>query len=383
MDTVRLKIPYALPQNNTCFSEQVKVRDLGLQTPISGSRFVYSNQTWRKERTNQGIYTPKYWIEQDYVNSSITFLVLEFSVPKLLFGENLTELKNEHFPLIVEKLQSFLEEISLHFTKAQIENLTPILFAVGKNIDITKLYSCDTAIRALSPFDNRFRSKQRIIQFSNDSGKELYFSNKSTTFKVYEKIPEMIANAKTREERKLVDFWIELSKSKYGKEKVLAVEVLRFELTLKTKATITQAMKKYGDLSPTFQSIFKKEMWDELVQKEVGDIFNQPLNNFIFLATLQKPTIDAFLDKNYKSIRAKDMARGILQSLQEKGLAKTKRYYTQNYCRKTWHNYAKCIKQLEEKTDFTTLKNATSIEIHSHILRQFNINPKMQTKLEL
>ena len=383
MDTVRLKIQLNLPQNNPYFRERVKVRDLGLHTPISGSRFVYSNQTWRKERTNQGIYTPKYWIEQDYVNPNITFLVLEFSVPKLLFGENLTELKDEHFPLVVEKLQSFLQEISLYFTRTQIENFTPILFAVGKNLDITNFCSCDTAIHALSPFNNRFRSEHRIIQFNGNSGKELYFNNKSTTFKVYEKILEMIANATTREERKLVDAWVGHSKSKYGKEKVLAVEVLRFELTLKTKATINQAMKKYGVILPTFQNIFKKEIWDELVQKEVGDIFNQPLSNFIFLATLQKPIIDAFLDKNYKSIRAKDMARGILQSLQEKGLAKTKRYYMQNYSRQTWYNHMERLNKLERTTDFSSIKNITSLEIHSYILKEFKINQNIQTKLAI
>ena len=193
----------------------------------------------------------------------------------------------------------------------------------------------------------------------------------------------MIANATTREERKLVDAWVGHSKSKYGKEKVLAVEVLRFELTLKTKAPINQAMKKYGVILPTFQNIFKKEIWDELVQKEVGDIFNQPLSNFIFLATLQKPIIDAFLDKNYKSIRAKDMARGILQSLQEKGLAKTKRYYMQNYSRQTWYNHMERLNKLERTTDFSSIKNITSLEIHSHILKEFKINQNIQTKLAI
>jgi hypothetical protein len=381
MDTIRLKTPLNFPANNPYFSEQVKVRDLGLHTPIRGSRFVYSNQAWREERERQGIYTPKYWIEQDYVNPKITFLIIEFSIPKLVFGENLTELKEEHFPLVVEKLQNFLQEISVYLTKIQIENLTPIVLAVGKNLDITNICSCDTAIHTLSPFNNRFRSEYRIVQFEYDRGKELYFNNRSTTFKIYEKIPEMIVNSKTSEERKLVETWAKFTKSPYRKQQLLAIEILRFELTLKTKVAINQVMKKYDIISPIFKNIFSKKIWDELVQKEIDKIYNQPISNFIFLATNQKPIIDAFLDKNYKSIRAKDTARGILQSLQEKGLAKTKRYYMRNYSRKTWYNYMNNLKNIEKEIDFSTIENINSVKIHSYILKKFNIGSSRQIKL--
>ena len=268
-------------------------------------------------------------------------------------------------------------------TTTQISNLVPILVAVGKNIDITNICSCDIAIHSLSPFNNRFRSDYRIIEFGNDKGKELYFNNKNSTFKVYEKIPEMIANAKTTQERKLVDAWIEFSKSPYKKEQILVVEVMRFELTLKTKVAIKQVMKKYDVALPTFKDIFKKEIWDELVQKEVDSIYNQPMSDFIFLATYQKPMIDAFLDKHFKHIQSKDMARGILQSLQDKQLAKTKRYYMKTYSRKTWYNYMKRLEKLQEMIDFSSIKTTTSVEIHSHILKNFGIKSSTQTKLPI
>jgi hypothetical protein len=383
MDTVRLKTQFNMPPNSPYFSEQVKARDLGLHTSIGGSRFVYSNQTWRKERKLRGLYTPKYWIEQDYINPNITFLIIEFSAPKLLFGENLTALREEHFPAVVEKLQDFLKEISIYMTKIQIENLTPIVLAVGRNLNITDVCSCDIAMQALSPFNNRFRSESRLIQFEGNLGREMYFNNKSTTFKIYEKIPEMIANATTKEERKLVDAWVAYSKSKYGKKKVFAIKILRLELTLKTKVAIKQVLKKYTTTPPTFKSIFNEKMWAELVRKEVDEIYNQPINDFIFLATNQEPVISAFLDKNYKHIPSKDMARGILQSLQGKGLAKTKRYYMQNYSRQTWYNYMKRLGKLAKITDFSSINNVTAVEIHRHILKEFQINASTQIKLNL
>ena len=192
MDTVRLKFRYdwnsiAQEYFELYFSEQIPQRKLEKMTSTNSSRSVYTSNAWRKEQQKNGIYVPKYWLEADFVDPSITYFVIELSVPKLLFGTSAREPRNEHRELAVQKIQEFCLTIGIRLFKQQIFGMIPSAVSFGKNIDITSLATCEQAITVLSRFNDRFRSDIYTYRPAK-GGSELYFNSKSSTFKVYDKL---------------------------------------------------------------------------------------------------------------------------------------------------------------------------------------------------
>jgi len=383
MDTVKLKFKYAKP-NNSFFSEQIHKKELDLEY-VSGSRYIWTNNKWRNEQIAKGLYIPKYWIEEDFINPSITYFLIEFSVPKFLNGENISALKEEDLAPLIKKISEFCKKLGVFIFESQILKTVPTVLAVGVNINTTDLFSCEDAIEALAKFDHKPYSKQRIVFLLDleNAGREIIFStSKTETFKLYSKNRELMNSAKTVKEKQIADL---LKAGKYKKDKIYINELLRAELTLKNSRKVQERLKPYlGNTTPTLQNIFKPQIWKALIKEEVDKIYNHPLKNFVFLSLEQEPFIEAFLAQNYAHIETKDTIRGIISSLQKRGIAQTRKDYLEKYAsRQTWYNYLKRLKKLEGHLDLKAISNLSSFQIHSFILGALGIENCQQLELGL
>lgn len=381
MDTIRLKFNINFNNlNNFFFSQKIQHKEI-INTPIGkgSSRFIFTNNNWRKEREKNGIYTPKYWIEEDFLNPSTKYLLVEFSAPKLCFGTSLIKLKNNHLPLLIEKIINFFQEIKITITSQQILCSFPIFISFAENIDITKICSCDQAINILSSFDDRFRSNCYIIKPKN-GGIELYYNTKSSTFKLYDKLREIKNNAVTREERKIIEAH---SIKEYRKKEIWICEILRVELTLKSKDSIIKRLTPYIENTITLETLFQEEIWFNLLRNEIEKIFNSPMKNFVFLSRLNGPAIEAFLNKNSKHFSKKAIIKETLSIMQRKdGLKGLREYYFDNYkSRQTFYNHISILKRLSKQIDFSDIQNLTSSNVHDYLLRKFDIKEQVQNKL--
>ncbi len=382
MDTILLKFNYHLP-NTDFFKERILTKDLNLE-PGKGKRYVFTNNEWRKQRQENGLYTPNYGIGEDFVIPSLTYFYIECSLPKLLFGHSAAELQDTHLNPLIASLQAFFREIGIDINTRQILNAIPTKVAIAKNIDLTRFCSVHLALKALSPFDCKRNIKRRIVDFSDCKygGKEHIFSTREETFKFYDKIPEIANNAVTPKEKA---FALELEKSRYQSSNVYVNEILRAELTLKTKRKVAARFKKYlpANQELTFQNLFKTELWNKLLTEEVRTIYLHPLRHFIFLSLENKPIIQAFLDKNHKHIETKDTIVGLISSLQEYGLAQTRQNLLKKYdSRQTWYNYLNRIEKIDAIYDFSTLTNSDNYKIYRYILSQFGLDTTAQTSFD-
>lgn len=382
MDTVRLKFRYdwnsiAQEYFELYFSEQIPQRKLEKMTPTNSSRSVYTSNAWRKEQQKNGIYVPKYWLEADFVDPSITYFVIELSIPKLLFGTSAREPRNEHRDLAVQKIQEFCLAIGIRLFKQQIFGTIPSAVSFGKNIDITSLATCEQAITVLSRFNDRFRSDIYTYRPAK-GGSELYFNSKSSTFKVYDKLKEIENNAITPEERKIV----EASKSS-GQKPIWICETLRTELTLKDTSSIKKRLKPYMKDPPTFGNIFRDDIWADLVKNEVERVFNHPLADFVFLSTLQANVIQKLLDRHIKNPTTKLWVRDVIEKIQRFGGTKgVKRYYLEAFkSRQTYYNHLKVSKKIIKNVSLPDLENLTASKFHSFYLGQFGIENTIQNTL--
>ena len=371
IDTIRLKFPYSLPSNDH-FREKVRGKQ------------AWTNNVWRKREQKTGRYIPKYWIEEDYVNSTKTYFYFEASIPKLVHGENITTLHDCQFEEVVAAIVEFCKEVGVYIFPNLIRNATPTLVAIGKNINLTKCCYASTAVKILKPFDYKPHSSQRIIDFSDQKhgGKEVIFSTRDETFKAYDKGREIQNSAGTFKEFELADL---LKSKRYVMDGKVASEILRIELTLKTKRKIQQKLKPYLDKQTlTFENIFNSTIWQKILKDEVNKTFNHSFQKIIFLALESQPYIDNFLEEHYSHIQTKDTVNGILTSLHNFGLAETRKRYLENYkSRQTWYNYLKRLKELEKHFDWTALSRLDNVKVHSYILEQFGISNRFQQQLEL
>lgn len=374
MDTIRLRFPYGwdnIPQDirELFFCEVIGARELGKIGETKSSRPVRTNNKWRKERQKEGIYTPKYWIETDFVDSSKTYFVLEVSLPKLIFGTSAKGLKNSDFEPVVKAIQDFCASVGIKIFERLIMDTVPMAVAFGKNTDITDFATCEQAVAILSRFNDRFRSDCYTYR-PKLGGVELYFNTKSSTFKVYDKFREIKNNAITPEERKIVE-----AAQDTGKDTWIC-EVIRTELTLKSSTSIRRKLGPYVQGEPTFRKIFQEALWNELLKNEVERIFNHPLGEFIFLSTLQSKTIESLLKKQVNHRATRLWLKDMIEKVQKEGGTKgIRRYYEENYkSRQTYYNHLKQLERLLAKLDLSKLGNLSATQFHSFYLSEFGID---------
>lgn len=379
MDTVRLKFRYEKP-NNDFFVQKIKDKEFGLADERKSRRWVYTNNTWRNEQIKQGLYIPKYWIEEDFREPEVTYFVVELSVPKFLYGHSLIELKQNDFPKLVTKLVAFSQQLGVFIFPSQIEHAVPIVFACGKNIDFTKVGTAYLAIQDLSKFNDRFRSQSRVVYFQGEGGSELIYNTKASTFKLYDKLAELKNLGKTTEEKELVERLKQGSLVQIGGR---IKEMVRVELTLKKKQAVKQWLKPLVNGAPTLQAVFDPLLWDKLIEREVDRIFNHPLKDFIFLSLQQAPAIEDFLREHCKTIKTRNTMFGIINDIQQFGLVMTRQYYMETYCKATWYNYVARVKELRKTVDFTSLEKVSSVKLHTHLLRECGVTRPSQLTMDL
>ena len=228
MDTIRLKIKYRLTDTDNLkyFQEKKLAKDLDWQY-LQGSRYILTNETWRKEEQKKGRYMPLYWLEEDYIwGAKKTYFCLQVSLPKAIGGENVITTVDDKWEQVLSYTAAFCRELGLHIFEPQIKKAMPTLVAVGKNLTLESRWYCDTVLRALSPFNFKPHAQFRGVDFSDykNGGKEIIFSLKHETFKHYDKKREVINTARTARERELAGRW---------RQRDFVLEMLRVELTLK------------------------------------------------------------------------------------------------------------------------------------------------------
>lgn len=366
MDTIRLKFKRPLPSNSPYFIEKIKGKD------------AWTNNAWRKERQRSGLYVPKYWIEADFMDPNTTYLYFELSLPKMLFKNNLTELQEKNFEEVVSLIADFSRQIGIPVLSEEIRVAKPTILAIGKNISLTNICSCDLALKTLAMFDYKPYAEHRIVAFNDckAKGKEIHFNiQKTETTKFYDKKKEIINNAETAEEKTLaVGF----------NRPDCVVEILRVERTFKTKRKIAEKFGPYlRGKEPTFENLFNMEMCSSLLKDEVRKILDHPFANFLFLALEQRPLIEAILDKSFSHIQTRDTVMGLIMDLQELGLAGTRQKYLEGFrSRQTWYNYKKRLKIISKRIDWQQLSYLDSFRIYKYILKQFGIDNSYQLELD-
>ncbi len=144
-----------------------------------------------QELKTSGVYLPKFFLYKAVrSNGYEIFAKVEFSAPKLLFGNNFDELTDDNLTQVCKSLSGRLRlmGIRIHPLSIRFASVTSIHY--GKNIPFTDYTTASQIIRDLSKCDTTIRKRYNQRDFVNN-GEALYLHTKTDGLVVYDKKQEL------------------------------------------------------------------------------------------------------------------------------------------------------------------------------------------------
>jgi hypothetical protein len=207
-------------------------------------------------------------------DNMIPMINIEFSVPKIIYNNNLDEVEEKDFPIILETLHKRLLEMGEVITISELKNANVSAFHPSKNIVLSDGYRANGVMKELSKINLTKKLELTKVNFKNDGNAlQMYAINHSIVF--YDKIADLNQNNK-----KVVDkdqTLQQMSLLESIKSNHSTLEVLRMEVRLSKKQKLNSLIQKLGlKENPTFKDIFNKDIcqkivryyWDTIVKDE-------------------------------------------------------------------------------------------------------------------
>jgi hypothetical protein len=299
LDTVILNIP------------RERVRDIansnGMRTwDLQARTRTYEKLTKNPPRgLNDGVYRPRLTGIKRGVGQSrwISFVKIEFSVPKLLFSNNLEEPNEKEFPKVIDLLHERLLDAGCLVTKQDLRMASVAAFHPSKNIILKEGYTASLVGKELSKINLNKKFDLQKTSFRNE-GQSLQGYTTAHSIVFYDKIADLAQKKKRAIDKDQTS--IQLSLFVDIKKTRPELEVLRFEIRLSQKQKLNAVLQSLGFVkNPTFADIFKKDVCQKIV-RHYWDTLIKGENLFLFeMATGPKQTLKNILKKQ-KRIGAKE-----------------------------------------------------------------------------
>lgn len=273
---------------------------------------------------------------------------IEFSVPKLLYLNNLEELEDKDFPKVIEVLQDRLRTMGVIVTKSVLENASVSSVHFSKNIVLQDGYTVNHLISEMNKVNLRKSFDFTKTRFIND-GQSLYAHTTSHQMVVYDKISDL-----NKDKKRAIDkdqtlyqksLFAELNKEKEPRE------IIRFEIRLSHKQKMNKVLNGLGyQKNPVFKQIFSTEMskkvvtdyWKKLIKERNLGLFSLSVSIKDILQTL-------FLaNKNLKPKQAIYLLGLFMLAKDENGMRQLRTIIAKRSHDRTWYRIAKDTQEASE-----------------------------------
>lgn len=200
-------------------------------------------------------------------------LVIQFSIPKLIYGNNLYECDERRFDEIVEILHERLVGMGVNFIKkSDISHLYVRRMDVGKNIQMKNRLEVQSVIRSVATADMTKRLDLGETDYKN-GGHMVRFHSTYEDVTIYNKGKDL--ERAHMSEKKSVD---EEAYMADGINNALEkISVVRLEIKMSGKRVIERRMKAIGLKVPEkweFQNLFKNNVCRTLLQARLNEIID-------------------------------------------------------------------------------------------------------------
>lgn len=317
-----------------------------------GNYSCYQNPT--AEELKNGIYKPRLTVTRRVSKGGLPVtLRIEFSVPKLIFGNNFDEVDDANFAQVADILLRKLREMGIIIFKNILLNAPVSSVHYSKNIPLLDGSTPYTILKEIAKINLTQRLDLNQTDFRNE-GHCLKFHTNSYELALYDKLKD-IEKSKVSEKRaveKGTAIQLHLFDSFKPKK---PFEVLRIEARLNKREVIRQFLKKAEvNANPTFAELFKKDISRKVLLSFVEDIER----DYALLAynpkTFENFVADFRINQPKVKIRKMLQIYGLIDALRLG--ARKFREVTKSYGK---HNFPRLMKELKLckfKTCFSAIK---------------------------
>ena len=299
LDTVILNIP------------RERVRDIANQNGARPWDLQARTPSYEKFTKNpprgvrDGVYRPRLTGMKRNIGKGqkVSFIKIEFSVPKLLYGNNLEEVVDKDFPEIVDRLQDRLLEAGLVVTKADIANATVSAFHPSKNIVLSGGYTASSVSRELAKINLNKKFDFDKSSYRN-GGQSLQCYTQAHAVVVYDKVADLAKTKKRAIDKDPAPN--QLSLFREIKTQHPSLEILRIEIRLTQRQKINGVLARLGfPNNPSFSQVFKKDVCQKIVQS-YWDTIIEGENLFLFGTENNPKNLLKRILRQHPKMRAKD-----------------------------------------------------------------------------
>ncbi len=282
---------------------------------------------------------------------------IEFSVPKLLYLNNLDELENKDFPQVISVLQDRLRTMGIIVSKALLEKASVSSVHFSRNIQLEDGYTVTHLISEMNKVNLRKSFDFSKTRFMND-GQSLYAHTTTHQMVVYDKVSDL-----NKDKKRAIDkdqtlyqrsLFAELSKDTELRE------ILRFEIRLNHKQKMNKVLEDLGySKNPTFKDVFSAEMsrkvvesyWLKLIKERNLGLFSISVSVKDILRTL-------FLaDKKLKPKQAIYLLGLFQLAKDEDGMRQLRTIVSKRSHDRTWYRIAKDMQKASELITKNKIRN--------------------------
>jgi hypothetical protein len=265
---------------------------------------------------------------------------IEFSVPKLLFLNNLDELENKDFPKVIDTLQDRLKTMGVVVSKAILQNASVSSVHFSKNIKLEDGYTASHLICEMNKVNLRKSFDFAKTRYIND-GQSLYAHTTSHQLVIYDKVADL-----GKDKKRAIDKDQPLyQRSLFGElKKEEMLEVIRFEIRLNHKQKMNKLLEQLGyQKNPLFKDVFSTEMaqkvvldyWKKLIKERNLGLFSISLSLKDILRTLY------LANKKLKPNRAIYLVGLFMLGKDENGMRELRSIVSKKSHERTWYRIAK------------------------------------------
>lgn len=294
LDTVDLKIrhPAFLVSKPDLFSEPLHIktaRDIPKNYPMNKVFRKYTQNTPTSDK-KAGVSNISLTVYRRFDNGELIYdLHIRCSLPKLLFGENLHEIRQGHLPRVTERLHSRLlsmgiiaEEKTLReaiITKVDFCANIVLPFPLTVREVLEELYKADMGER-MQVNMREYVDESKMREY-REHGESLHFHTTTRQFVFYDKLSDIekdrgssIDKNKTPQERSM-------SALLSSQSQILRFEA-RFNDTRAVRRTLVPLLPDLGDKPITLETIFNNELCRKALLRAWDEIVSRPGNQLAF-----------------------------------------------------------------------------------------------------
>lgn len=329
-----------------------------LDSPISfgAKAFVKCVQNTSEDDYVKGLSSIKLTIIKRAIKGGFMKpLKIEFSAPKLLFGNNVNELSDEDFNLVIDTLKKRLLAMGIEVSRTSLLLAKVSVINYSKNIELPPFVTPSMILKELAKVNMTKRLSLDKTFFQND-GHALTFYSKSYTIVIYDKVKDVQKTTGVKVDKDPTIFQQDLFS-----DNKLPMEILRIEIRLNNYRKIESLLKIIEKpMDRSFVNMFKSETAKQIIQY-YWVLITDGINKFLFLNDEGiYITAEAIHQANPKLSAIKLLSIiGYIQFAKQDSGRSLRKFIESHYTCRTWFRLNKVLKE--------TLKNKRSLKYLSFI----------------